>query len=231
MAKFWEPSRVKTRLGAAIGMRRAAALHRLFLIHLCEQLHTSGHHRTVCLDPAEQLGELNEVLQSEGLDQNWHIIDQGSGSLGSRMHRWFETMLTDRPSSSAILIGADCPTLGRSQIEQAHQLLQNHRVALGPAADGGYVLVGIRGPWQTGSDGHERLFRDIPWSTDRVLATTRQRLHQAGWAAGELQTMHDVDTKEDLDRLLEGLKREDSNDLRDQIDRILNDPELAEVVT
>lgn len=230
MTKFWEPGRVKTRLGAAIGMRRAAALHRLFVTHLCEQLATTGQRRVVCLDPAEHLAEFDKELSSRGLVEPWRCLDQGTGSLGSRMRRWFESTLTDHPNSSAILIGGDCPTLGASQIEEAHRLLQSNQVALGPAFDGGYVLIGIRGPWHSGSEGYERLFRDIPWSTDRVMKTTRERSRQAGWATAELQTMSDIDTKEDLDRLREGLKQKDSNGLRDQIERVLIDPALTEAI-
>lgn len=37
--------------------------------------------------------------------------------------------------------------------------LERSDVLLGPAEDGGYYLLGLKG-------GHPFLFRDIPWSTD-----------------------------------------------------------------
>ena len=63
-----------------------------------------------------------------------------------------------------------------------------------PAKDGGYVLVGLRQP-QPG------LFHGIDWSTERVMAQTRQRAHALGVALRELAPLWDVDTPDDLARL------------------------------
>ena len=63
-----------------------------------------------------------------------------------------------------------------------------------PAEDGGYVLVGLRQP-QPG------LFQGIDWSTERVMAQTRQRAHALGVALHELAPLWDVDTPDDLARL------------------------------
>lgn len=231
MAKFWEPGRVKTRLGAAVGMRRAAALHRLFVTHLCQQLASTADRCTVCLDPAEQIEAFRRELRSRRLDK-WETIEQGGGTLGRRIQRWFQSVMTE--GRSAILIGADCPTLNEEVIDLAQQLLQTHHVVLGPATDGGYVLIGIRSPWEPGAGGHERLFRDIPWSTPEVLPLTRQRIQRAGWSLAELKPMTDVDTDKDLDQLRDQLRtrppadRQNQSGLREGIESILNDPDLHE---
>jgi rSAM/selenodomain-associated transferase 1 len=222
LTKFWNPGRAKTRLGASIGMNSAAALHRLFVIHLCEQLASSGDRRAVCLDPPEQITSVQDALESAGIGQHWQMSGQVTGPLGQRMQRWFATQLMAQPSGAAILIGADCPTLGPAEIELAFQLLTENQAVIGPACDGGYVLLGLRGPWQPGELGHALLFGEIPWSTQDVLKITRQRLRQADLSWAELPTMADVDTASDLERLRERLKSNDPSGLSGKIDRAVS---------
>jgi hypothetical protein len=93
------------------------------------------------------------------------------------------------------LIGGDCVSLGEAELRAAFGLLAAGReVVLGPAADGGYVLIGLNQPCPT-------LFRGIAWSTPTVLAATRRRLGRAGMNWAELPPGWDVDTPADLRRL------------------------------
>ena len=224
LTKFWEPGRVKTRLGASIGMPRAAAIHQLFVTHLCEQLAACGDRREICLDPPEQVSELQQTLQTLGVEAKWQVTEQHAGSLGSRMQHWFERELADHPDSAAIMIGGDCPTLGPDEIEKAIGLLRHHQVVLGPAIDGGYALIGLRGPWRSGSKGHQLLFEKIPWSTERVLKITRGKIQKAGFSSAELPAMADIDNIGDLDHLRNQLISNDRHDLLSRIERILADP-------
>lgn len=66
-------------------------------------------------------------------------------------------------------------------------------VALGPAPDGGYFLVGLRGPL-------DDLFRDIAWSTPGVLSQTRTRAVTLGLAVHLIEPWCDVDDAETLER-------------------------------
>lgn len=72
----------------------------------------------------------------------------------------------------------------------AAQALDSADVVVGPAADGGYWLLGLRRPAPF-------LFRDMPWSTDRVLAETCRRVEAAGLRLARLRPLSDVDTAED----------------------------------
>jgi hypothetical protein len=67
-------------------------------------------------------------------------------------------------------------------------------VVIGPAEDGGYVLLGLRSVAAT-------LFSDMPWGTERVLDMTLQRLQQLDWCPALLPALWDVDRPEDLSRL------------------------------
>ena len=63
--------------------------------------------------------------------------------------------------------------------------------AVGPALDGGYVLIGAR-------EVRPELFARISWGTEAVLAQTRERLEELGWRWRELPALGDVDRPEDL---------------------------------
>lgn len=151
-------------------------------------------------------------------------MPQGDGNLGERIRRWFVHFL-EKQSARAILIGADCPTLEADLIRCAGEQLRKHDVVLGPAADGGYYLIGIRGPWDTDAPGFELLFRDIPWSTDQVLNITRQRLDAANLSFSELETREDIDTMSELNHLRQSIATGDRDGmLKTEIDRILTEP-------
>ena len=95
----------------------------------------------------------------------------------------------------AVLIGGDCVSLGAAELRAALNLLAaGQNAVLGPAADGGYLLIGLRQRCPA-------LFQGIAWSAPTVLAATRQRLRRAGLTWAELPTGWDVDTPADL-RLL-----------------------------
>ena len=210
MTKFWDVGQVKTRLGASIGMEQAADLHRLFVSHLCKTLADVADQRIACLSPDPSDGRFNLELRSWGLERHWKAMPQGDGCLGKRMERWFIHFLGDQvstycsgssPSTGAILIGGDCPLIGPNDVRHAAVLLARRDVVIGPAADGGYYLIGIRGPWATRRARLETLFRDIPWSTPQVMRITRERVKSAGLSLAELEIREDVDTVVELNRL------------------------------
>ncbi len=226
MAKFWESGRVKTRLGASIGMARAAQIHRIFVAYLCNAHADSGQQRSIALSPFERQRDVAVMLASLSTGTRWTIVDQGTGDLGERMMRWFSDTLI-HPRSRAILIGADCPTLRPELMARAGELLQQQDVVVGPACDGGYYLIGLRGQWSEMGSRFARLFQDVPWSTPEVLDLTRMRLNESGLSCAELETGEDVDTIVELRRLLGRLGPEDS-ELKLAIEDVLIDPKLAQ---
>lgn len=118
-----------------------------------------------------------------------------------------------------VLIGADCPTLSPTELERSFDALADHDVVLGPAADGGYYLVGISSRCV---DAAPIMFDVMTWSNSDVLAITRDRLRLAEINFAELPVREDVDTIVELHSLRDDLNA-DSNlqHLRDSIDQIL----------
>jgi uncharacterized protein len=97
-----------------------------------------------------------------------------------------------------VLVNADSPTLPHTLIPAAIEALRQpgDRVVLGPAADGGYYLIGLK-------HAHERLFADIPWSTSAVFTETIARATEIGLPVTALPTWYDVDEVETLALLLD----------------------------
>ena len=72
---------------------------------------------------------------------------------------------------AVVLIGSDCPEFDPGYLEAAFAALAQQDAVLGPAVDGGYLLIGLRAA-------PALLFEDIAWGTPQVLAVTRDRLRQ-----------------------------------------------------
>lgn len=64
-------------------------------------------------------------------------------------------------------------------------------MALGPAADGGYYLIGMR-------RAPPQLFRGIRWGTETVLAETLEVARRTGQRVVLVDRLNDIDRPEDL---------------------------------
>ncbi|WP_047815683.1 TIGR04282 family arsenosugar biosynthesis glycosyltransferase [Rhodopirellula islandica] len=207
MAKVAAPGKVKTRLGATIGFDHAAQIHQRFLDQLFHELRDWGDERHWVVTPIESVSHLTQVTPAK-----WRLTDQGNGDLGDRMRRWFADHLPDRPAlprTHAILIGADCPLLTSADIDEADRLLRENDLVLGPAADGGYYLIGLSGP--LAGPILDTLWSNIPWSTDEVFQRTVAAAESMGRRIGRLPVRSDIDTEEDLTALLHQIEHPADN--------------------
>ena len=92
---------------------------------------------------------------------------------------------------AVLLVGSDCPGMDAAYLQRARAALERVPVVLGPATDGGYVLVGSRVD-------RIDMFEDIPWGTEEVMCLTRKRLRDAGLSWLEMEPLADIDVPEDL---------------------------------
>lgn len=183
--KYPRPGRVKTRLAAALGTDRAAELYRSFVEMLLARLRDGGLDPVVLFDPQEP-----EARYREWLGEGRYRAQRGA-DLGRRMAAALQESL-DGGARRAVLIGSDSPHLPPARLHRAFQALEVDPVVLGPCADGGYYLVGVR-------ESVPDLFDGIPWSTPGVLQATLARAGALPVAL--LEEDFDVDTPEDLERL------------------------------
>jgi len=116
---------------------------------------------------------------------------QCGSDLGQRMLHALDTHLLW--ADAVVLVGSDCPWLSAAYVQSAFDSLHRCDVVLGPASDGGYVLVGARRALPV-------MFLQMPWSTEQVLSITRRRLRAEGVCYAELPTLSDVDNYVDWQR-------------------------------
>src|SRR5881394_356097 len=85
-AKHWTPGRVKTRLAAALGAARAAAIHRLFVETLIARFGQIADERVVVFTPNEMERSFRDLAGDK-----WQAMPQSDGDLGCRMKALFAT--------------------------------------------------------------------------------------------------------------------------------------------
>lgn len=185
-----QPGRVKTRLIPRLGETAAADLHQRMLQRTVAQA-VAGAICPVQLwcSPTTEHALFAGLAEDTGIT----LYQQASGSLGERMLHAADIALTS--ARYVILTGTDCPGLDSVYLGTAlRKLADGCDAVLGPAEDGGYVLLGLK-------KSEPLLFKDIPWGTERVLSITRERLQLLGWRYAELDTLWDVDRPADVARL------------------------------
>jgi len=184
------PGKVKTRLASSVGDDMAARLYEAFVADLADRFRNVGDRRVLCFAPNDEQGR-NFANSLAGVD--YQVWPQPDDSLDERMRAFF-SQAQDVGGQRVVLIGSDSPSLPHDNIEEAFMRLETHDCVLGPATDGGYYLIGMRGVLQ-------RVFDGVDWSTARVLAQTVEQISREGARLSLLPPWYDVDTAEDLDLL------------------------------
>lgn len=189
-AKAPVSGRVKTRLIPAIGAQAAAEIYQTLLERVIGEAAADIAPLDLWCAPDTR----HTVFQAATKNPSITLCTQVAGDLGQRMAYAVQQSLTQ--AERVLLIGGDCPLLNREHLCRALGWLNAGADAvLGPAEDGGYVLLGL-------SRMDHQLFSDIPWGTGRVLEITRRRLAGLGWNWRELEPLWDLDREADLQRYL-----------------------------
>ncbi len=187
-AKAPVAGKVKTRLIPALGAEGAAQLASQMLERtLTEAAAANVGTVELCADPAPD--DVAWQRLGNGADS---VSAQGEGDLGERLARAARRGL--KGGQKVLLIGTDCPDLDRERLRAAALRLDDHDAVIYPAADGGYVLLGL-GRYDSS------LFAEIAWSTPIVAKETIDRIRDLGWSLHVGETLHDVDEPADLERM------------------------------
>jgi rSAM/selenodomain-associated transferase 1 len=185
-ARAPQPGAAKTRLIPALGAAGAARLQRRLILNaLNVAAGFAADDVTLWCAPDTSHRFFRALQTCRGL----RVCSQVGSDLGKRMANTFS------PPGPTLLIGTDCPAITAGHLARAAKLLHTgHDAVFIPAEDGGYVLVGLR-------RAQPRLFEDIEWGSERVMAQTRQRLTELGLHWAEPATLWDLDRPADLARL------------------------------
>ena len=176
-----EIGKVKTRLAKSVGDESALDIYK-FLVH-----HTKEITKDLKVD--------KYVYYSENIhkDDIWNpdIFRkklQSGKDLGERMNNAFSEIFA-MGYKMAIIIGSDMFDMETEDLGTAFDTLESHRFVIGPAADGGYYLLGMKEPYP-------KLFQNKEWSTDTVLNQTLKDLKDVDYIL--LKERNDIDHYEDI---------------------------------
>jgi rSAM/selenodomain-associated transferase 1 len=187
--RFPVPGRTKTRLIPQLGPDRAAELQRAMAADIVEQLGAVPGEREVYFE-----GGTEEDLR-DWLGPDLAYTPQEGIDLGLRMRQAFKNAF-EQGAGKVLIVGSDCPAFDETVLTIAVNELESQAAVLGPAADGGYYLIGFR------HDGFQpEVFTGPAWGGTEVLNTTCRILEEQGCMYSLLHETADIDTFEDLQRL------------------------------
>jgi rSAM/selenodomain-associated transferase 2/rSAM/selenodomain-associated transferase 1 len=190
-AKAPVPGRVKTRLARTIGTDAATSAYRALAERTLATAVAARRAGVVgaielWLDPESDPAAITAWRDRYGVT----IETQAGDDLGARMRNALRSSIArGRP---ALLIGTDVPGYDVAYLARAAAALERHDAVIGPAEDGGYVLIGLAQDVD--------VFAGVRWSTPEVMAATRARLAAADASHVELPPLWDVDTHADYVR-------------------------------
>jgi rSAM/selenodomain-associated transferase 1 len=191
MAKASHPGRTKTRLVPPLTFEEAAACSGAFLRDVADNIILASAHASIAGyvafgPPGSEPFFRKHVPHAIDLIEAWHPV------LGDCLFS-AASQLIGHGHAAAVLLNADSPTLPTSVLLETARALARpgDRVVIGPAADGGYYLLGLKHE-------HHRLFQDIAWSTERVTQQTMERAGELDLPVHLLPEWYDVDDVDSL---------------------------------
>lgn len=174
--------KAKTRLIPTLGPEGAARLARVMLGHAL--LQAAG----ASIGPIELVGDPHPDDWSMTVKGVATSVQAGA-DLGERMGEAAGRILAK--GERVIITGTDCPGLDGARIAEAAQALDAHDVAIIPAIDGGYVLIGF-------ARFDPSIFAQVEWGGENVLAATLANIEALGWGLWRGEPLPDIDEPDDL---------------------------------
>ncbi len=173
----------KTRLARTLGNETALRVYRHLLAHT--------HAITRGLD-CDKFVFYADTITDHDLWENdrYHKRIQSGADLGQRMQHAFAALFHAGYAKVSI-IGSDCLELTPEIIRNAFSLLEVNDVAIGPSADGGYYLLGMK-------QLHPALFQGKSWSTGSVLNDTLEDCSRQSLTYFLLPQLNDIDEEKDV---------------------------------
>jgi len=165
------PGHVKTRMLPHLSAHQACDLHRELVLWTCARLVESG------------LGEVEVCVAGDTQDP---LFDRCRSLAAARV-----SAQAGEDLGARMLVGSDCPALSAGYLWRAAAALEEAPVVIGPAVDGGYVLIGA-------TRIEAAVFAGIVWGGSEVFAATRRNLDAAGIDYRSLPALADVDRPDDL---------------------------------
>jgi len=191
MAKAPRSGNAKSRLREVLSDEQAETLAAAFFTDTLCAARKSEREIIIAFTPAAGRDELQRLVDE---DDSLIWIEQRGEDLGERLATAMK-FAEEHSIGPVVFLGADSPNLSAEFIRSAFDaLFGGADIVLGPAADGGYYLIGLKA-YTRG------LFDGVQWSTASVFAQTASNAERLGLNLQILPEWYDVDKPGDLERL------------------------------
>ena len=180
-----ELGKVKSRLAKDVGENAALAIYKFLLNH------TKNVTQNLLVD--------KQVWYSENVTENdiWDakIYDKYEqlqvNDLGKRMEQAFKLGF-ERGYEKIVIIGSDLYDIEGRDFYKAFEALNSNEAVIGPAADGGFYLLGMKRMIP-------EVFENKNWGNDTVLKSTLKDLEK--YTFTQLEEKNDVDYLSDIENI------------------------------
>jgi dTDP-L-rhamnose 4-epimerase len=185
-ARAPRPGEVKTRLARCIGPVHAARLYAAFLRDLGRRFADAPFGLGWYVTPAGAWAEIAPLVPPRA---GVLVREQPAADWTDRQRHLLRRATVEGEVPVA-LMASDSPHVEVGLVARALALLGEHELVLGPSADGGYYLIGMRG-W------HDVL-AGVSMSRADVLAQVLRRVRELGLRTALLPARVDIDEEPDL---------------------------------
>lgn len=186
--KVPEPGKVKTRLTPPLSGDEACRLYTAFITDLFARIGRIKKVRGTVFYTGGDVDIIRDYIPN-----SYEIIAQEGESLGERLSAAFDHLLGGE-GRTAVVIGSDSPDIPVQYIKRAFLKLKHKDVVVGPAADGGYYMLGLRSPAPA-------IFEGINWGEPLVLGQTLENIKSQELTLSIMPLWYDVDTPASLQLL------------------------------
>lgn len=191
--RYPEPGKTKTRLIPCLGESGAADIQRRMTEFILARISDSKDKRPFSVEIRYEGGD--EAAMRGWLGKGYRYLPQADGDLDQRMGNAFKHAF-EEGMSAVVIIGTDIPGITPRIVNEAFGALGRNDLVFGPAADGGYYLVGLhRAAYRRAMP---ELMTGIAWGTGDVLKQTLRITTRIGLQEVLLDELQDVDRPEDL---------------------------------
>ncbi|MFT6389885.1 MAG: rSAM/selenodomain-associated transferase 1 [Cellvibrionaceae bacterium] len=180
--------KAKTRMQPQLSMEFSLTLH----MQLVDYVLSAWNRAKVCPLQLFLAGELTDFSNALPQWQSLPVLFQQGFGLGERMQNAASDILNEK--EGLLIVGTDCPFIDKDYLSQACDKLSQYDIVIGPASDGGYVLIGFQIL-------HKEVFESIQWGTESVLSETLQRINQLSLSYFLLPELDDIDHPADIKKL------------------------------
>jgi len=188
VAKAPVAGRVKTRLGAVIGMEAAARVAAAALLDTLAACRAAFDECHLAID-----GELRGACAEDALRERlrgWHLHAQRGTTFGERLARAHADAGGPGPT---VQVGMDTPQVTASDLWQVAETSGEGDAVLGPAPDGGWWVLCLQDPAAAAG------LAGVPMSRADTFARTRDALVAVGQTVRVGASVRDVDTVDDAE--------------------------------